>query len=129
MGPSNHPWITTICILKTSMHWNDLCNLIEAVTILWCDGLKFKLWKGFAEGQFLKSLIITECGELHWSIFHVSVTFYPRKSRLQKWKLKSLELMRTLQIRGNPLTSVEKSENTNYVMFHYSFYLCSIFLL
>lgn len=32
------------------MYWNDLCNLIEVVIILWCDGLKFKFWKGFVEG-------------------------------------------------------------------------------
>lgn len=45
------------------MLWNDLHNLLKAVTTLGCDGPKFKLWKEFAEGQFLQSLIIKECEE------------------------------------------------------------------
>lgn len=94
MGYSNHSWIPIIYILKISMHWNYLHNLIEVITILWCDEQKFKLWKD--DRSFLRSLIIKECEELHQNIFHVSVTFHPRKLCLQKWKLKMLQLMRPL---------------------------------
>lgn len=50
---------------KISTPLNHLHNLLEVLTILLCDGPKFKLWKGFAEGQFLKSLVIKEFEELH----------------------------------------------------------------